>query len=386
MTGVLVSHRIKEPAVAGKTTTDVPRTLPTVDLPALHQAAERGDARAQDELGRVYAEGRGVKIDYSEAARWFRKAADQGDPSGLNHLGEVFEAGQGVPLNHDEAVKYYRAVARQDDPGGQYNLAVVYAFGRGVEKNDADAAGCYLKAARHGEALAQFNIGQRYDLGRGVPKDPIEAHTWLALAADQGHRGVGEPDGAGQAQAKSRPDSRGTPTSDRIRAGNEPAHTCRQQINSILLHCCFPQPIWHRMVTAHSRLSLGRTDRVGSDCHRRYDSSNASRNFRLVQGHTRLRADRSRIPDSAAGAQQRRGQPDPECSACSGCRSRRSGLGGRAQGANASPGSIDEIRSLDPGGAGNHAQFQQPQLGFHDHGRRARPARRDLQRLAARQI
>lgn len=184
--GLLVSHQIKMSAAPGGTSTVAPATFPPVDLTALRQAAEHGDAGAQDRLGQVYAEGRGVKIDYSEAARWYRKAADQGEPSGLNHLGELFEAGQGVPLNQAEAVKYYRAAATLDDPGGQYNLAVVYAFGRGVEKNDSEAAGWYLKAARQGEALAQFNIGQRYELGRGVPIDPLEAYKWLALAADQG--------------------------------------------------------------------------------------------------------------------------------------------------------------------------------------------------------
>jgi serine/threonine protein kinase len=41
-------------------------------------AAEQGDADAQNYLGRIYAEGRGVVQDHAEAMRWYRKAAEQG--------------------------------------------------------------------------------------------------------------------------------------------------------------------------------------------------------------------------------------------------------------------------------------------------------------------
>ncbi|MCL2887556.1 MAG: sel1 repeat family protein [Betaproteobacteria bacterium] len=38
--------------------------------------AERGDARAQYNLGFMYETGYGVTQDYAEAATWYRKAAD----------------------------------------------------------------------------------------------------------------------------------------------------------------------------------------------------------------------------------------------------------------------------------------------------------------------
>jgi TPR repeat protein len=45
------------------------------------KAAEQGDARAQFNLGIMYAEGEGVPQDYAVAASWFRKAAEQNNPS-----------------------------------------------------------------------------------------------------------------------------------------------------------------------------------------------------------------------------------------------------------------------------------------------------------------
>ena len=42
------------------------------------QLAEQGDATAQFNLGTMYDSGRGVRQDYAEAFRWYRKVAEQG--------------------------------------------------------------------------------------------------------------------------------------------------------------------------------------------------------------------------------------------------------------------------------------------------------------------
>jgi len=59
--------------------------------------AEVGYARAQYDLGVVYAKGRGVAQDYVEAAKWYRLAADQGDSDAQYRLGLMYMMGQGVP-------------------------------------------------------------------------------------------------------------------------------------------------------------------------------------------------------------------------------------------------------------------------------------------------
>ena len=46
---------------------------------ALKKRAEAGDAKAQYELGRRYFNGRGVKKDHAEAARWIRKSTEHGN-------------------------------------------------------------------------------------------------------------------------------------------------------------------------------------------------------------------------------------------------------------------------------------------------------------------
>ena len=55
-----------------------PRTTPRPS-PGYRKAADQGLADAQDNLGDMYADGRGVAKDDAQAVAWYRKAADQGN-------------------------------------------------------------------------------------------------------------------------------------------------------------------------------------------------------------------------------------------------------------------------------------------------------------------
>jgi len=145
--------------------------------------AEQGNARAQNNLGTMYAEGEGVKQDHAEAVKWFRRAAEQGHASAQNNLGTMYAEGEGVPQDHAEAVKWYRRAAEQGEAIAQNNLGVRYAKGQGVPQDHAEAVKWYRRAAEQGDVQAQFNLGVRYDKGEGVPQDYVRAHLWFNLAA-----------------------------------------------------------------------------------------------------------------------------------------------------------------------------------------------------------
>ena len=116
------------------------------------QAAAQGYARAQYDLGWMYANGRGVAQNYAKAFEWYSKAAAQGDASAQTNLGSMYENGQGIA------------------------------------RNPALANEWYLKAANNGSAMAQFNIGQHYLHGsNGLPKNRVQALNWLKKAANNGH-------------------------------------------------------------------------------------------------------------------------------------------------------------------------------------------------------
>src|SRR4030095_15678393 len=88
-----------------------PEATEKPNLEATKAKAERGEAEAQKDLGKIYATGDLLKLDYKEAAKWYRLAADQGHAGAQRALGELYEAGQGVPRDLAEAAKWYRRAA-----------------------------------------------------------------------------------------------------------------------------------------------------------------------------------------------------------------------------------------------------------------------------------
>src|SRR6267143_1637518 len=128
-----------------------PEMISDVDLQQLMRLGAQGNASAQNQLGQLYANGRGVPQDYTTARRWLEQAAAHG----------VAQA--------------------------QYNLGQLHANGRGGPQDYATARGWYEKAAVQGNAWAQAQLGQLYANGRGMPQDLTTARKWYEKAAAQGN-------------------------------------------------------------------------------------------------------------------------------------------------------------------------------------------------------
>jgi TPR repeat protein len=62
----------------------------------LLNAAKKGDAMAQRNLGFCYENGTGVQQDLEKAVEWYTKAAEQGYAMAQNDLGFCYESGTGV--------------------------------------------------------------------------------------------------------------------------------------------------------------------------------------------------------------------------------------------------------------------------------------------------
>jgi TPR repeat protein len=152
----------------------------------LHKAAERGDAKAQFNLGLSYFKGEGLPQNSAEAAKWFRKAAEQGDAEAQWFLGAMYDTGIGVAKNATEAVKWIRKAAEQGLADAQHALGWMYTSGKGVAKNTSEGLRWYRKAAEQGHAKAQSELAGAYLKGEGVPKSAAEAIKWFRKAAEWG--------------------------------------------------------------------------------------------------------------------------------------------------------------------------------------------------------
>ena len=152
----------------------------------IHARAEQGDAEAQYNLGRIYANGEGVPPNVVEAVRWFRLGAAQGHADAQNGLGVMYANGRGVPQDDAEALRWYRLAADQGDGNAQFRIGGMYKDGKGVARNYVEAVRWYRLAADQGHGNAMFALGAIYKGGEGVPPDEAEAVRWYRLAAEQG--------------------------------------------------------------------------------------------------------------------------------------------------------------------------------------------------------
>ena len=104
-------------------------------------AAAQGFAVAQFNLGGMYAIGRGVPEDDTEAVRWYRLAADQGDAFSQVILGVKYRNGEGTPQDFVEAHMWA-------------NLGALQLFGEARDRavRDRDAIAARMTAEQIAEA------------------------------------------------------------------------------------------------------------------------------------------------------------------------------------------------------------------------------------------
>ena len=138
-------------------------------VPALADALEDGVAAYQAK-------------EYQKAISLWRPLADAGVAAAQQHVGLMYAEGKGVPQNDVEAAKWFTRAAEQGDALAQYDLGVSFAEGIGVKKDPEIAAKWFRRAAMQGMAIAQLNLGLLYASGTGVPKDPVEAMKWIDLS------------------------------------------------------------------------------------------------------------------------------------------------------------------------------------------------------------
>ena len=180
-----LSHSTEENYALGKHYYDNQNYDKAIDY--YKEAAEQGNAKAQNSLGLMYYYGVGVEKNYTEGVKWFRKAAEQGDAYAQYNLGDMYIEGEGVEKNYTEAVKWFRKAAEQGYAEAQNSLGLMYYYGVLVEKNYTEGVKWFRKAAEQGNAVAQYNLGNRYYYGEGVEKNYTEAVKWYRKAADKGH-------------------------------------------------------------------------------------------------------------------------------------------------------------------------------------------------------
>ena len=169
-------------------------------LDELRYAAEQGHPLAQWKLGRMYAEGDGVKRDDLKAFQYFsRIASDYAETAPWTPqarfvanayvtLGSYYLSGipnSPVHSNVERARSLLSYAASYfGDPDAQYQLARLYLDGHGTPQDARQAARWLGLAAHKGHYQAQALLGKMLFRGEGVPRQAARGLMWLTLARD----------------------------------------------------------------------------------------------------------------------------------------------------------------------------------------------------------
>jgi uncharacterized protein len=168
-------------------------------LEALEYAARNGEVMALWKLGRMYADGDGVKQNDQRAFEYFRTLADSHAEETPGTTPAVFVAKAFVEIGgyyltgisnyiKTDAVHAHQmfsyAASYFGDPDAQYRLGRTYLDGQGTAKSPKQAARWLSSAAGKGQYQAQAVLGAMLFKGESVPRDAGRGLMYLILARD----------------------------------------------------------------------------------------------------------------------------------------------------------------------------------------------------------
>jgi TPR repeat protein len=120
---------------------DSPDALNSVkSISSLLQSAEKGDAKAQYELGQaLLKESGGTAKKTAIAVLWLNKSVSKGNVDAMVALGRLSKTGMGVLQSYAQALKWIQTAANLGSPDGMLELGRLYRDGVAVERDSVQA-------------------------------------------------------------------------------------------------------------------------------------------------------------------------------------------------------------------------------------------------------
>lgn len=146
-------------------------------LNTFYTLAKKDDAKAQYNVGLIYANGKGVQKDLAKAKKWYEKAAKQGNGPAQYNLAQLYHAeGESDDHGYEKAKYWYEKAVESGIMQAYNNLAALYIEGKGVKQDQQKAFELFQKAASMGDHSAQVNVAVLYAWGEDITHDKMKAY------------------------------------------------------------------------------------------------------------------------------------------------------------------------------------------------------------------
>ena len=164
-------------------------------LRMLLAAAERGDAYAQYQAGKLYREGYFLPRDDAGAKMFFERAAKQENHFAEYALGKLHADETSPFFDETKAADWFERAAEHGNGFAKYRLAKYFLNGKGRAVDAGSAARLFAESAQASDVYvrrsaapwAKYQLGKLYIRGNGVPRDWAKAEELLRSAAQDGN-------------------------------------------------------------------------------------------------------------------------------------------------------------------------------------------------------
>lgn len=152
--------------------------------------AEKGNALAMFNMGRVFTDGLGVEIDIEESYKWYEKAFNTfhkvEDKKSWKYteyrIGKMYSQGLGTEVQYERAAYWLTLSAEERYKFAEYSLGGLYYRGQGVGQSYERAFDLYLKSAKQGFPYADFEVAKMYRDGIGTGRNEEESNKYFHSA------------------------------------------------------------------------------------------------------------------------------------------------------------------------------------------------------------
>ena len=147
------------------------------------RAAEESDPSSRALVGRMYAEGLGVRKSIPDAVYWLRTAADNGLTNADIMLESLLKTGKLPP--EESLPKCFADLLAEAEKGrvvARHEVGILYIRGQGTPRDEFEGTKWILQAAEDGFPLAQRQIAEILKAGRYIPQNLEAAAHWGRIA------------------------------------------------------------------------------------------------------------------------------------------------------------------------------------------------------------
>ena len=154
--------------------------------------ATAGNALAMYDLGKMHADGLGIKVDAEKSTQWYSEAFqtfNSLETTNTKHatylqyrIGKMYDAGLGTQQDYAKAAQWYTKAVKAEHKYAEYSLASLYARGNGVAQDLVKAFDLYQRSADQNNPYACYELAKMFRDGIGTNSDPQSAEQYFQSA------------------------------------------------------------------------------------------------------------------------------------------------------------------------------------------------------------